>query len=233
MTQCIARRVQHLPLTELEVITLAFSSMNIAIYIIWWKKPLDVRYPIRIGPPPDLSAPEMAKPKSGLTRSLIFMQALQYWINAAICMFVGDVEFADLPTITTRVPTLWAGRLGERPRAIAAVIASLLAIGFGGIHFAAWNAAFPTSGEKVAWRVASIVVVAVPTFLFLDATVVYLFRIHPWCHRINFFVVIPLCILIYIVARGILMVLPFTSLRSLPIDAYKDIEWTKFVPHVA
>ncbi|KAF9460305.1 hypothetical protein BDZ94DRAFT_1137939, partial [Collybia nuda] len=43
--QCIARARQHLPLTELEIVTLAFAALNVVIRVIWWEKPLDVRYP--------------------------------------------------------------------------------------------------------------------------------------------------------------------------------------------
>ena len=48
-TQCIARRIQHLPLTELEVITLSYALMTAGMYLFWWKKPLrvDRPYPIQ------------------------------------------------------------------------------------------------------------------------------------------------------------------------------------------
>ncbi|KAJ6573053.1 hypothetical protein DFH09DRAFT_881903, partial [Mycena vulgaris] len=46
ITQCIARVHQHLPVTELEVATLAFAVVNIFIWSIWWRKPLDVEQPI-------------------------------------------------------------------------------------------------------------------------------------------------------------------------------------------
>jgi len=46
--QCIARGVSKLPVTELEVITLAFASLTGVIYYYWWDKPLDVRYSIPV-----------------------------------------------------------------------------------------------------------------------------------------------------------------------------------------
>ncbi|KAJ7130420.1 hypothetical protein C8R44DRAFT_614232, partial [Mycena epipterygia] len=42
-TQCLARVHQHLPVTQLEVATLAFAVVNIAIRLFWWGKPLDVQ----------------------------------------------------------------------------------------------------------------------------------------------------------------------------------------------
>ncbi|TFK70486.1 hypothetical protein BDN72DRAFT_766340 [Pluteus cervinus] len=40
--QCIARHCQHLPLTVLEIVTLAFALLNIITYILWWDKPLNM-----------------------------------------------------------------------------------------------------------------------------------------------------------------------------------------------
>lgn len=50
--ECIARFQQHLPITELEVVTLAFAVLNIITYGFWWDKPLNVncQVPIHIKP---------------------------------------------------------------------------------------------------------------------------------------------------------------------------------------
>ncbi|TEB25677.1 hypothetical protein FA13DRAFT_1637034, partial [Coprinellus micaceus] len=40
--QTVARAVEGLPITHLEVACLAFISFNIGMYICWWDKPLDV-----------------------------------------------------------------------------------------------------------------------------------------------------------------------------------------------
>lgn len=40
--QCIARAEQRLPLSELEVLTLAPAVVNVAIYAVWWNKPQGV-----------------------------------------------------------------------------------------------------------------------------------------------------------------------------------------------
>ncbi|KAJ7162877.1 hypothetical protein C8R46DRAFT_330318 [Mycena filopes] len=46
MAQAVSRAVQKLPMTELELTTVAFASLNIITYILWWKKPLDVQRPM-------------------------------------------------------------------------------------------------------------------------------------------------------------------------------------------
>ncbi|KAG6870965.1 hypothetical protein C0995_009390, partial [Termitomyces sp. Mi166 len=46
--QVLARAIQHLAISELEIVTLAFALLNLMIYFCWWNKPLDVNHPIRI-----------------------------------------------------------------------------------------------------------------------------------------------------------------------------------------
>ena len=46
--QCIARRIEHLPLTELELVTLAFAALNFVTYGLWWNKPLNVQCLVRV-----------------------------------------------------------------------------------------------------------------------------------------------------------------------------------------
>ena len=48
IAQCIARTVQGLNLTELELVTLALASLNAVMYFFWWDKPLDVEVPIKV-----------------------------------------------------------------------------------------------------------------------------------------------------------------------------------------
>ncbi|KAH9958498.1 hypothetical protein BC827DRAFT_1371008 [Russula dissimulans] len=43
VTQCIARGVQGLPITELELATVAFAALNFVMYLLWWEKPLNLR----------------------------------------------------------------------------------------------------------------------------------------------------------------------------------------------
>jgi hypothetical protein len=48
IAQFVARLVQGLTVTELELVTLAFAALNGFMYFFWWNKPLDVRSPIAI-----------------------------------------------------------------------------------------------------------------------------------------------------------------------------------------
>lgn len=46
--QSIARHVQGLVVTELEILTLAFATLNVVMYFFWWNKPLAVRYSVPV-----------------------------------------------------------------------------------------------------------------------------------------------------------------------------------------
>jgi hypothetical protein len=48
VTQCIARALDGLPLSELELVTLAFAALNFVTYGFWWNKPLDVRCAVAV-----------------------------------------------------------------------------------------------------------------------------------------------------------------------------------------
>ena len=46
--QCLARWAEHLPTTQLEITTLAYTAVNIGICLAWWDKPRNVNQPIRV-----------------------------------------------------------------------------------------------------------------------------------------------------------------------------------------
>ncbi|KDQ55319.1 hypothetical protein JAAARDRAFT_692072 [Jaapia argillacea MUCL 33604] len=53
--QCLGCAIENLPITELEIATLAFTVLNLATYWFWWDKPVDVRCPY---PVHELRAPD-------------------------------------------------------------------------------------------------------------------------------------------------------------------------------
>ncbi|PYI03202.1 hypothetical protein BO78DRAFT_199899 [Aspergillus sclerotiicarbonarius CBS 121057] len=45
VTQCVARGIHHLPLSQLEAMTLGYIPLFIVTYFFWWEKPKDIRSP--------------------------------------------------------------------------------------------------------------------------------------------------------------------------------------------
>ena len=48
VAQCLARKVQHLELTLIELLTLSLAVLNGVLYFLWLNKSLDVRCPVHI-----------------------------------------------------------------------------------------------------------------------------------------------------------------------------------------
>lgn len=48
LAQCIARAAQHLPITTVEIATLAYIPCAVLISVFWWNKPMDVNEPIAL-----------------------------------------------------------------------------------------------------------------------------------------------------------------------------------------
>ncbi|KAF7973369.1 hypothetical protein HWV62_15455 [Athelia sp. TMB] len=48
IAQCITRRAQGMAITSLEIMTLAYTVITVAMYAAWWHKPLNVRCPVRV-----------------------------------------------------------------------------------------------------------------------------------------------------------------------------------------
>ncbi|KZP33491.1 hypothetical protein FIBSPDRAFT_1036042 [Athelia psychrophila] len=47
-TQCVARLALHMPTTELELTALAYTTITVLAYFIWWKKPVSIGSPVRV-----------------------------------------------------------------------------------------------------------------------------------------------------------------------------------------
>lgn len=103
---------------------------------------------------------------------------------------------------------------------------------FGAIHCAGWNSPFPSYAEMVIWRVCAIMTTAlaipcvwlVRTWMQLDS---YIRVRNVRRMRISMFILGGL----YAIARVMLIVLAFTTLRALPAETYETVEWTRYLPN--
>jgi len=114
--QCMARLVQHLPVTELEIVTLAFASLNLVTYVLWWEKPLDVKfpYPVRrqrkgegncLCAGIDCEAPQ--EPTSGIGGVTTGLKS----VYDIILVRAGWGDNGEMASGAKRVPTCHAGKL--------------------------------------------------------------------------------------------------------------------------
>ncbi|KAJ7364287.1 hypothetical protein DFH08DRAFT_1016507 [Mycena albidolilacea] len=224
--QYFARIHQHLAVTQLEVATLAFAVVNIFIWGLWWGKPLGVQRPIVVGPPKaeEVDLTRRAGPKD-LSGWIEF-----YWIKFLGVIF-GDYrtdkdKYDHLPS--SSVPSFWVSESDENTIEfiIGFVFECLAGIVFGAIHCAAWNTGFPTAEEMWIWRSCSLSVAATPMLLVASFLLT----------QFDFLEVLVMPVflfpLIYVLARIPLLLLPFTTLRSLPSAAFTDVNWSVYIPHL-
>ncbi|PVG00178.1 hypothetical protein CPB86DRAFT_229568 [Serendipita vermifera] len=241
--QCIARRAAHLPITELEVVTLAYTIMNVGIYGAWWDKPRNVDRPIRVY----ISREDAEKRKSEalqLQQQDDIPDNFLYNIADSIQLGVNQDDDEDIAAYTG-VPTFYVGSStdGENMR-VPALVSSVVGTVFGAIHCIAWSYPFPSHTEQVLWRLSSIAIIGMPALFFI-----FLFMIEERFHRarwlylvakvIEYVIFYPLVLivfylgpLLYVVSRFVTFVLAFKTLGSLPADAFHTIPWTKWIPHI-
>jgi hypothetical protein len=259
VTQCIARVVQGLPITELELVTVAFATLNIVIYVLWWHKPLNVQRGVRVykqrtteQPIDDgdveadaeywdalfeaLSELPAAIADGPITREFPRIPWLLRIISwpfvippQLLCIGIPEQEYENLKRVITFYPDLWPTRTMAVGLALVAAIASA----FGGIHCLGLLLTFPSSIERTLWRVASVSIFVVPITLSLSFVPLFV-RGGKYRKAVLYVLefILNSQIGLYILCRLALLILPLLALRSLPPAAYHVVHWTSFIPHV-
>ena len=220
--QCIARAREHLPVTHLEIVTLAYAAMNFVIYIFWWNKPLNVNRPVRVFRKLDPNAASDGDQphRPGPMEWKLTLKAIEKGLETLLNLIVaGSVDGVDLSR-EDRVPRFWADDRRGEYYFIADGIVLGVGVFFGAIHCIAWRFSFPTHMELLMWQISCVAITAVPVFipLMMGLDAIYFGPLSGF--------------ILYIIARAVTLVLAFTSLRDLPPGAYETVHWTTFIPHV-
>ena len=226
IAQCMGRKAQHLPLTELEVVTLAYAVANIANYIVCWEKPYQIGLPERVYCTlPDQSVQQKADQEL-LEEYPAFSAYLQNWTDRRGARDLKGGSSREEETL------LFYSEGKLTASAFSSLIYALVGSLFGAVHFFAWSAAFPTHKTQVLWHVSSIVITVIPV------TWLALYIIGPAILSSP-----PIIMLLYLmisfaakasyaVCRFIPLVLAFMTLKNLSLDAYRNVEWADLLPHV-
>ena len=234
--QCIARAREHLPVTHLEIVTLAYAAMNFVIYIFWWNKPLNVNRPVRVFRKldPNSESDDDQPRRSGPMEWKLTLEEIVEGLVTLINLIVTGEGNVDLSR-EDRVPMFWA----DDRRGGYYIPADIIVLGvgfcFGAIHCIAWRFSFPTPTELLMWRISCVAITAVPVYIPLMILLgILLAGLTDFDKSgTTFFYFGPLLGgILYIIARAVTLVLAFTSLRDLPPGAYQTVHWTTIIPHV-
>ena len=225
--QCIARAVEHLPVTHLEIVTLAYAAMNFVIYVFWWNKPLNVNRPIRVFRKSGSRETQFQVRESISEARELTWGAIGKGLVMILKFIVGGQDNDVNLSLEDRVPRFWANTTDDETMITADLIVLGVGVCFGAIHCIAWIFSLPTHTELLIWRISSVAITAVPIYIPLASFLA------DWMGGIYFAIILILPTgILYIIARVVTLVLAFTSLRDLPPGAYETVHWTTFVPHV-
>lgn len=252
--QAIARAIQSLAVTPLEIAVLGFAIPSLATFAFWYSKPVDVEVPsyIKI----DLTTEELLERIS---------PQLYNWRDTPL----DFIHRVNAPSVTSeliiknRLPG-WrkfdqpADRIRNDIFALKYTKLDQLVVfstwlGYAGTHFAAWTFSFPTHTELLLWRICCIMLSGSMALFWITSNRKFYLLIPmlvPWLktekkekfvkvaygeQRVSGVLVFSglFTTLAYLFARLTIIALAFSSLRSLPRGAYVTVNWTAIWPHLS
>ncbi|KAG0695635.1 hypothetical protein DFH29DRAFT_1072420 [Suillus ampliporus] len=243
--QLVARRVQNLPITLLEIDTLAVTALICFSYLLWLKKPKNVERPYivhwkkteAIPLPPSEADSRLSK---GCCFPAIFYLIYPLWSSMGISTITSHRA-----AHSRRVPSLGGyGDVSGAINSIKAAVGVCSMMVFGGIHFLGCNFSILTDSDpnpdQQSWFFDSMVVTSAPLSLFFLLLLILLIKPASdapppnWSSRIIYYLAmieVLIFIVIYIPARVALAVLIIRNLLSVPAGVHYAVDWTKFIPH--
>ncbi|KAI0444896.1 hypothetical protein F4803DRAFT_510220 [Xylaria telfairii] len=243
VTKLIARAGQGLQITPYELTTVALLVCSFTTLVLWWHKPLDVRYPtpvyLKTDLKPILDQAGVAAEQGFIDTPLDFIEGNIYWSRKAhesYLQFVLKWGFQTFPI--ERIPN----DRDYQPRNVKQNLYLVLPVSaFGAIHLSGYNLSLPTETEQLLWRVNSIVMV-LTLFVHCQSEL-----IGSWYARFQLQSLelwggykkkMPTCFIflglgtIYFISRIIILVESIISLRDLPEAAYQEVSWIQYLPRI-
>ncbi|KIJ14010.1 hypothetical protein PAXINDRAFT_100365 [Paxillus involutus ATCC 200175] len=204
--QVIARAVNHVAITLVEIDTLALAALSLPLFFFWWSKPMAAACPH------------------------IFYKQTSSSVddNKQNPSVEPDHTFS-----VSRSKTEWFSEIvlggGDNSDENVVFVGLIVWMIFGALHTIAWDFQFPSQTEKTMWRVASLTLIGAPSIFFLAFFLDKIEAVKLPGTLMNVIAGATLCI--GVVAR-LLLVLMLASLRDLPPSAHDTVSWTVYVPHL-
>lgn len=243
--QVLARKMQGLETSSLEILTLSFLICTIPTYYFWLEKPLDCDIPTYI----DLDIPlsrileeaDIVLEAYGCT-PLDFVEATngRAW-NRRQC-FTNAFGLKQQPL--RRVPNDYV----PVPGPCLAFVIWIFTLGHAAIQVSAWNIEVPTGSENNLWRTFSIgiflevffggIIYMISIWPGFNYTITLFWiwekrttRVDSFWHRWALNGLSMVGTFVYFAAKLGLIVLSLTTLRQMPQSVYNTVRWTSFLPH--
>lgn len=216
--QLIDRKVSGLSSTQLEIAVLSFAVCTFLTYLLWLRKPKDIRIPTKVLTTRKMSREDKCR--------LLYLNKFGFFENSLL----DKDTHKPSPTIPNDMYNTEAQLFRDRNSGwgIAYEDAGFMlgAVVFGACHCIAWNFHFPTQIEQTLWRVASVFTAAIMPIFYLGWYGLNVLHGTGKASMILAFMTYTL----YIVCRLYIIAEVFRSLFYLPPDAFVAT-WSSVVPH--
>ncbi|KAA1473482.1 hypothetical protein DENSPDRAFT_277477 [Dentipellis sp. KUC8613] len=214
MIQCLARAIEGLPMSALELGTVGTAFMAVIAYGFQWHKPKDILRPIVLQPRNGKRGDNLVADASRLETSLLQGDEEGDIAGNESRGDEGQVEEAKADFL--RFAFQHRDKIGYWVQAMVCLL-------FGGWHCLAWNFTFPTFLELWLWRFYCIFCMVPGLFLPLLAHSKHYTREE---------VLLATLALFHLASRATALVLMFIGLRRLPAGVFETVRWTTFLPHI-
>lgn len=245
VVQIIARALQSLEVTCLEILTIAFLFCTAATYYFWLDKVLDAEIPLHLKMQTPIAkvlceaGSAANEPYNDTPMDFVEQPGWRLWRRRLKFKYFGGLSERPIQRIPNDYivpPTL---SLAFSTWGITVIHAA--------IHVIGWNFDLPTKTERYLWKAASLC-------LLVDLFgwgLVEVLSIKPgYDYTITLLGIwekkttkntlwrrwaldgpATISSTIYFLAKAILVVVALTSLRLMHISAYETVRWTNFIPH--
>ena len=228
--QIIARSFQGLATTLLEISVLAFAACALVTYILLWHKPQDVKEPVYVDIDKILTRQQIINLAARAPVATLLIH--DFWLHGVSIRAQADNIFPWTPGIRIKLPFTKEATL------VSPVVLGIGGGGvlFGAVHFVAWDFTFPSSTERLLWRISCCILVVFP----LLGTAFYCIKQHtakrdgeedskvnrslrPLMYVIGFS---------YLLARIYLLVEVFRALAYPEPSTFKQVNWPSAIPYM-
>lgn len=228
--QIIARAAKHLPISQLEIATLAFVICATVIYLLFWSIPQGTVVSIEVNrdrPIHGHTLHPFASKLLGLGGYCGF--DMHFWPGERVC---PDPMFPPPNDVVRKDGPGWTKLNGTQQYPYCKIGIALAGTVFGVVHCLGWSFPFPTSAERILWRAASLYIslAFVPwPVSFVLASIFAREGLSYKMLRVMWWLTL-IANVIYAVARAALLVLVSRCLFYLPAEAFV-LTWADEIPH--
>lgn len=225
--QLIDRKVSGLPSTQLEIAVLSFAVCTFLTYLLWLKKPKDIRIPTEVLTTQKLSRVDKCR--------LLYLNRYGFFENSLLNTAThkpsptipNDIYNREAQLFNVNVPDpadselaqSWGMTYEDAGFTLGAVV-------FGACHCIAWNFHFPTPIEQTLWRATSVFTAAIMPLFYLGWYGLAVLHLTGKATVI----LASITYTLYITCRIYILAEVFRSLFDLPPDAFVAT-WSSVVPH--